>query len=1181
MLLQLPPSTRFPVTITQIHFSQNAEVKKLQAIFTFSYKSLITEDNDDGEEIQRLTDIISKFETPVGGKIIRWMVGKGSVVSSPSTNIVEIEEPCPHPVVWNNQCAVCGADLSEQTYINYHNPETANINVTHDNTGLKISRGEAENIEKEAKKRLLSSKKLSLVVDLDQTIIQATVDPTVGEWRDDSSNPNYDAVKDVEAFQLLDEGAGGRGCWYYVKLRPGLKRFLENISKIYECHIYTMGTRAYAMSIAKIVDPLGDIFGERILSRDESGSLTSKSLERLFPVDTKMVVIIDDRGDVWKWSDNLIKVTPYDFFVGIGDINSSFLPKRHDYQLAQQAAQQAAATNHVPKSDDPPVINPEQLTAPVAAIPVENGTEDTQMSDPVEEKKKEETENTEEVSPLEQLVEMGGGDDPDVLAEQTSRQNEALTAQQKERPLAKKQEVLDKQDSDSISNHSNNGDTNSDSGHRHNLLHDNDNELEYLEMALTEVHQEFFEEYQRRLVASKGGRVAQVRGGGGKGGKRAPRGNSEGDSKADYLKNVPDIKHIMPRMKRRVFDNTVLVFSGVIPLGVDVQSSDIAQWAKSFGAIVVDGVSVNVTHVVAARTRTAKVRSAATKFPHIKIVTPQWFFQSIAMWQKLDETPFLINVYPEDRFANSSPPLPSSSMGFDDLEDQMELSSDEEEDDDDGDSDINTLDGRPGVIPDLMLPEESEPPPDLHDLNWDEMDRDLADFMGSEADDTDLESRNGTDAYESDNESASGDQPHDAASLKVSLSNNKRDRSATPPPDGADEQARVAPVEPREPREKELLKSPLSKRVRLSNSRSSSLRNLTLSAEEPQIGESGMPSPAQSNGEQGGGSVRDEEEDDFDLEAEIENEFNEFSTAQRSRVGRDRRIGEMLPNIANVPERIAGTVRRLPVVTRVVVGVCVVLFLVGRVTELDAALVLSSPAFGISQLHRLNTYPFVHFGWLQVLINIVVVTYPLSRFERENGTLHTLLMVVGPFSTFPAIAYTAVDKLLLGGNGTYGGLSTFIVMFGAMDATRMHRYKPYYWVAGYRIPSWAPVVGVWLLLEIFVLGGVGWLIHLFAMAVGWAYAAEYLRLLEPPEKVLKFVETKLRALIARVPYYVSLDMRDSAGYTLVLPTFQDENTRGVDLPNLRMNPRNGAGGSSADAAAGNGNFGGVGRALGT
>lgn len=184
---------------------------------------------------------------------------------------------------------------------------------------------------------------MSLVVDLDQTIIHATVDPTVGEWKNDEKNPNHQSVKDVEAFQLNDEVAGGRGCWYYVKLRPGLREFLENISKLFELHIYTMGTRAYALNVAKIVDPKGKIFGPRILSRDESGSMTEKDLHRLFPVDTKMVVIIDDRGDVWKWSDNLIKVRPYDFFVGIGDINASFLPKRQDFPATTGPADASAA----------------------------------------------------------------------------------------------------------------------------------------------------------------------------------------------------------------------------------------------------------------------------------------------------------------------------------------------------------------------------------------------------------------------------------------------------------------------------------------------------------------------------------------------------------------------------------------------------------------------------------------------------------------------------------------------------------------------------------------------------------------------------------------------------------------------------------------------------------------------
>ena len=90
-----------------------------------------------------------------------------------------------------------------------------------------------------------------------------------------------------------------QGCWSFGEM-----------AEKYEMHIYTMATRNYALSIAKIIDPDGKYFGDRILSRDESGSLTHKNLKRLFPVDQSMVVIIDDRGDVWQWESNLIKVVP-------------------------------------------------------------------------------------------------------------------------------------------------------------------------------------------------------------------------------------------------------------------------------------------------------------------------------------------------------------------------------------------------------------------------------------------------------------------------------------------------------------------------------------------------------------------------------------------------------------------------------------------------------------------------------------------------------------------------------------------------------------------------------------------------------------------------------------------------------------------------------------------------------
>ncbi|EGX51124.1 hypothetical protein AOL_s00054g500 [Orbilia oligospora ATCC 24927] len=247
----------------------------------------------------------------------------------------------------------------------------------------------------------------------------------------------------------------------------------------------------------------------------------------------------------------------------------------------------------------------------------------------------------------------------------------------------------------------------------------------------------------------------------------------------------------------------------------------------------------------------------------------------------------------------------------------------------------------------------------------------------------------------------------------------------------------------------------------------------------------------------------------------------------------------MLPNFDNVPDRIASTVRRLPILTRGLLGLTVLLFILGRISDSDAVLELDNKNFGITQ----------------------------------------------PFSTFPAIGYTVIDKFFFGGNGIYYGMSVFIVMFAAMDATRIYKYKPYYWIAGYRIPSWAPVVGFVLVLEIFVFGGTGWLIHILAMTVGWAYASEYLKLLEPPEKVLKFVETKLRPLLSRIPFYVALDARDSAGHTLVLPTFSEEAGArgGIDMPSLRMNPRNSppAGGNGGGASGGASNFGGAGRTLGS
>ncbi|KAG4216947.1 hypothetical protein PC116_g34572, partial [Phytophthora cactorum] len=171
-----------------------------------------------------------------------------------------------------------------------------------------------------------------------------------------------------------------------------------------------MGTRAYALNIAKIVDPTQKLFGNRIISRDENDSITAKSLQRLFPVSTNMVVVIDDRADVWPRNrSNLIKVTPYDFFTGIGDINSSFLPKREDIIAAPP----------------PPETKPVNGNS---AGPNVNGS------------------NTTDPLPDHERSLANGNDENAILQLQAEEQERTLEKQLKDRPLLHLQEELDKVD---------------------------------------------------------------------------------------------------------------------------------------------------------------------------------------------------------------------------------------------------------------------------------------------------------------------------------------------------------------------------------------------------------------------------------------------------------------------------------------------------------------------------------------------------------------------------------------------------------------------------------------------------------------------------------------------------------------------------------------------------------------
>ncbi|KAK9764920.1 CTD phosphatase Fcp1 [Basidiobolus ranarum] len=310
-----------------------------------------------------------------------------------------------------------------------------------------------------------------------------------------------------------------------------------------------MGTRNYASAVATVIDPDQEFFKERILSRDESGSMTQKTIQRLFPCDTSMVVIIDDRGDVWEWSPNLIKVNPYDFFVGIGDINGSFLPK-------QEKTLSVKPTN-----------NPSPAAVGQKISNKENA-------------------------------------DGAVLAQQELEQNEIMESQKANKPLQQLQQQQELAEEKPI-------------------LIDNDKELSMLLKVLQDIHSKFYKDYE--LI-------------------------EHNESDADRQES-PDVKNIIPSMKARVFKNTNIVFSSVIPLGYDPTRSDIWCLARSFGAQCSANLNNQVTHIVAGKPGTAKVNHGRN-MANVFIVRPEWLFDSISRWERQDEKFYLIEDTPSGSTQN-------------------------------------------------------------------------------------------------------------------------------------------------------------------------------------------------------------------------------------------------------------------------------------------------------------------------------------------------------------------------------------------------------------------------------------------------------------------------------------------------------------------------------------------------
>ncbi|XP_028317090.1 LOW QUALITY PROTEIN: RNA polymerase II subunit A C-terminal domain phosphatase [Gouania willdenowi] len=162
---------------------------------------------------------------------------------------------------------------------------------------------------------------------------------------------------------------------------------------------------------------------------------------------------------------------------------------------------------------------------------------------------------------------------------------------------------------------------------------DQDDHLIYLEEVLERIHTEYYSRYEVFL--------------------------------RNQASEMPDIRRIVPELKSKTLEKTMIVFSGLFPTNCPVERTREFYHAKALGAhigrnlVLSSKDSDRTTHLIAARAGTEKVRQAQS-CKHLHVVNPDWLWGCLERWERVEE-----QLYPlkED---HCKTPRSSSPAGFPD-----------------------------------------------------------------------------------------------------------------------------------------------------------------------------------------------------------------------------------------------------------------------------------------------------------------------------------------------------------------------------------------------------------------------------------------------------------------------------------------------------------------------------------
>lgn len=420
--------------------------------------------------------------------------------------------------------------------------------------------------------------------------------------------------------------------WYHTRIRDNYQQFLDLISQFYQLHIFTMGVRLYAHTVAEIIDPEGKFFSHRILSRDECVDPHSKkaNLRSIFPRGDKMVCIIDDRDDVWNFAPNLIQVPPYRYFEGTGDINSPLnLNDRNNAPVKKprESPTKYTSSSASQKGDGDDNSRDAESKEAKGAVSKEAGEEEktTKEENKVVDEKSEvcssevssTTKDSEEESS--DKVEEGRG-----KGSGEGEKKEASKDEMEEGELAQEKEG----DSDKVTT------TDGTSTGATSPEEDKDEYLLYLADTLARIHRTFFKQVEANP------------------------------------QELPDLKSIVPSMRMSVLKGCNIVFSSVFPTNMPPEQSRVWKVALALGAKVSPQIVTKskeeqakgraTTHLVAAKVGTSKVH-AARRSKSIFIVEPDWLWCCWERWERVDERLFILADVSKHGSRSSTP-------GFSDTE---------------------------------------------------------------------------------------------------------------------------------------------------------------------------------------------------------------------------------------------------------------------------------------------------------------------------------------------------------------------------------------------------------------------------------------------------------------------------------------------------------------------------------